>query len=253
MENKTSEIIAKARQYEEQLPPVPSFTPLNRLLATYLDCALHDPDSTPEMVEQFCCEARENQIATVFINPIYVPLTKRLLDGSGVHVGTVAGFPLGGFPTRIKLEEARFYLSEGADEIDMVLNVGMLKSGEYEFILDEISQMAEAVHQQGGLLKVILEMVLLTRFEKIAACLLAKEGQADFVKTSTGFSKGGATAEDVDLMRRVVGPPDEMGVKGAGGIRSLETALAMIDAGADRLGTRLATQILQEYQAKYDN
>lgn len=250
METKLSEIISTARQFEVALPPLPPFTPLDRPLASYLDCAIHDPDSTPAMIEKLCLEAKQNQIATVFVNPIYVPLTKRLLDGSGVHVGTIAGFPLGGFPTRIKLEEAKFYLSEGADEIDMVLNVGMLKVGEYQFILDEIEQMAEVVHDRGGLLKVILEMVLLTKFEKIMGCLLSKAGSADFVKTSTGFSKGGATVEDIDLMRRVVGPSDVMGVKGAGGIRSLETALKMIHAGADRLGTRLATQILQEYQQK---
>lgn len=248
MDRKILEITQTAQQYETALPPLPLIKPLERPLASYLDCAIHDPDSTPAMVEKLCEEAKQNQIATVFVNPIYVSLTKRLLEGSGVHVGTIAGFPLGGFPTRIKLEEAKLYLSEGADEIDMVLNVGMLKAGEYQFILDEIRQMADAVHQRGGLLKVILEMVLLTRFEKIVACLLSKAANADFVKTSTGFSKGGATVEDIDLMRRVVGPPDEMGVKGAGGIRSLDTALQMINAGADRLGTRLATQILQEYK-----
>lgn len=243
-----SEIVSKVREYEKSLPALPKSEPFHPPLSSYLDCALHSPESTPAMVEELCSKAREQHYASVFVNPIYVTHARQYLDGSGVHVGTVAGFPLGGFPTRAKVAEAKIYLEMGADEIDMVISVGMLKTGEYQYVLEEIQQMAEVIHGKGGLLKVILEMVLLNRFEKIIGCLLARSAGADFVKTSTGFSSGGATVEDVELMRRVVGPPDVMGVKAAGGIHTLDDVMKMINAGANRLGTRLAAEILEEYQ-----
>lgn len=249
MDKILSEIVTIAEVYEKRLPPLshtPSFKPP---LAAYLDCALHSPDATPEMVQGLCREASENKYASVFINPIYVTLAKKSLEGTGVHVGTVAGFPLGGFPTDTKVYEARNYVNAGADEIDMVMSVGLLKAGDYQYVLDDIRSVVDVVHPKGGLVKVILETVLLNQQEKITACLISKAAGADFVKTSTGFSKGGATAEDIDLMRRVVGPEEAMGVKAAGGIHTLDDVMKMIQAGANRLGTRLGGDILIEYQS----
>lgn len=243
-----SEILELADAYEVELPPAPPPIAVDIPLASFLDCAMHNPDATPSQIEQLCIEACEYKYATVFVNPIFVPQVSRILEGSGVNVGTVAGFPLGGFPTRIKVDEARYYIEGGANEIDMVIAVGLLKAGRYEVVFEDIQQVAETVHRAGGILKVILEMVLLNRREKIIGCLLSKTAGADFVKTSTGFCKGGATVEDVDLMRRVVGPADRMGVKAAGGIHSLGHVMTMINAGANRLGTRLGAKIIQEYQ-----
>jgi len=233
----------------EQLPELTM--PMRKSsFASYLDNALHHPDATPDEVIQFCDQADQCKIATVFINPVFVALAKKQLADSVVRVGSVAGFPLGAFPTDTKLFEAKNSLENGADEIDMVIQVGMLKAGEYSFIFDEIQKMSEMVHSHDGLLKVILEVCLLDRFEKIMGSLISKAAGADFVKTSTGFSTGGAVVEDIDLMRRVVGP--KMGVKAAGGIHTLEDTLSMINAGADRIGTRLAVEILLEYQKSGD-
>mgnify|MGYP001128903538 CR=1 FL=1 len=248
MDQTIEKIIKKADQYVMNLPPLPHIPPVKSNLASYLDCALHAPDAIPAMVQKLCAEAAENYYATVFINPIFVPLAKQSLEGTGVHVGTVAGFPLGGFPTDTKVHEARSYVNAGADEIDMVMSIGMLKAGEYQYVLDDIRQVVEVVHPEGSLIKVILETALLNRKEKIIVCLICKAAGADFVKTSTGFSTGGATEEDIDLMRRVVGPEDVMGVKAAGGIHTLDDVIRMIHAGANRLGTRLAADILKEYQ-----
>jgi deoxyribose-phosphate aldolase len=241
-----SQLLEKAEQYSQALPALPCKPVLNAPLSSYLDCALHDPAATPDRVRKLCDDAIEYHYATVFVNPIYTSLVKECLEGSGVHTGTIAGFPLGGFPTEIKITEAKAYLDAGADEIDMVMDVGMLKAGEYDFTFEEIHQMAETVHAQGGLMKVILETCLLEKDEKIISCLICKEAGADFVKTSTGFSTHGATVEDIDLMRRVVGPQSEMGVKAAGGIHSLAETMAFINAGANRLGTRMAKEILDE-------
>ena len=248
MNNSLSGILKTANHYLKVLPQAPPIHPLNKPLSKYLDCALHNPEATPAMVEALCAEAAANQYATVFINPIFVAQVKGLLLGSGVNVGTVTGFPLGGFPSEIKVQEAQFYMDAGADEIDMVISVGMLKAEAYQYVMDDIHQVVEVVHSKGGLVKVILETALLNRREKIIGCLICKAASADFVKTSTGFSKGGATAADIDLMRRVVGPAEEMGVKAAGGIHTLSDVMVMINAGADRLGTRLGAQILEEFR-----
>jgi len=250
MDSKFAEIIQKAKQFEESLPPRQVLHKSKIPLVSYLDYANHNPETTPSTIAQMCKEAVEYQFATVFTNPIFIPQVKRSLDGSGVNVGSIAGFPLGAYPTRIKVEEARNYIEMGADEIDMVMAVGMLKAGEIQFVFDDISQVASTVHKQGKLIKVILETALLTKYEKILACLICKEAGADFVKTSTGFSKGGATVEDIDLMRRVVGPTEEMGVKAAGGIHNLNEAVAMIEAGANRIGAGAAVKIIEEYQQK---
>lgn len=240
-----SQLLEIADQYNQDLPPLPCKPVLRPPLSTYLDCALHDPAATPERILQLCEDAKAYHYATVFVNPLFTSLVKERLEGSGVHTGTIAGFPLGAFPTEIKVTEARTYLAMGADEIDMVINVGMLKAGEYDFVFEEVHQMAETVHAQDGLMKVILETCLLEKDEKIISCLICKEAGADFVKTSTGFSKSGATIDDIDLMRRVVGPQSEMGVKAAGGIHTLQETLALINAGANRLGTRMAKEILE--------
>jgi deoxyribose-phosphate aldolase len=244
MQIEISHLVEVGRSYMDHLPDLikPSRKPT---LASYLDNALHDPAATPEAVRRFCDEAGINQIATVFINPVFVAMAKKWLAETEVRVGTVAGFPLGAFSPKSKLFEAKKSLESGADEIDMVIQVGMLKAGEYSFIFEEIQKMSALVHSFDALLKVILEVCLLDRFEKIMGSLISKAAGADFVKTSTGFSSGGATVEDVELMRRVVGV--EMGVKAAGGIRTLHNVHAMIDAGADRIGTRLASEILIEY------
>ena len=158
----------------------------------------------------------------------------------------MVGFPLGAVPTATRVFEAQRAITEGATEIDMVLPVGLLKGGDVEAVLEDITTVAQAVHSSGVLLKVIIETCLLTRDEKIMACLLAKEAGADFVKTSTGFSTGGATVQDVELMRRVAGSPCVMGVKASGGVRSLADARAMLAAGANRLGTSSGVKIMTE-------
>ena len=243
-------LIQKAKFYEEDLPQKPIPQNLEMPLATYLDYACHKPEATPADIEKMCEESVRYQFATLFTNPVFLPLVTRSLEGSGVKVGSVAGFPLGAFPTEIKVQEARTYIEMGADEIDMVMAVGMLKAGEYAFVFEDISEVAVEVHRHGKLLKVILETPLLIRFEKILSCLICKAAGADYVKTSTGFYKGGATVEDIDLMRRVVGPSDEMGVKAAGGIRNLNEANAMIEAGANRIGAGAAVKIYEEYLRK---
>ena len=248
MDEKLLDLVNQAKKYEKELPSKPKVEVLVKSLSSYLDCALHNAEATPAMIEKLCAEAVENKYATVFVNPVFVPMVKQHLAGSAVNVGTVAGFPLGGFPTHIKVAEARAYVEAGANEIDMVMLVGLLKAGAYQQVYDDILAVVQTVHALGGIVKVILETAVLTRYEKIIACLISKAAGADFVKTSTGFSKGGATVEDIDLMRRVVGPTSEMGVKAAGGIHTLNEAMAMIEAGADRLGTRMAAEILGEHQ-----
>lgn len=241
------EIIEFSDQYNLVLPELPQgagqlVQPVNR----YLDSAMHKPDSTPDEIRALCTEALQWQIAGVYTNPVYLPLVAKLLQGSPVSVGSIAGFPLGGFLSATKVFEARTYIDMGASEIDMVLSVGQLKAGEYQPVLDDISAVSQEVHSKGKICKVILETSLLTRQEKITACLLAQAGGADFVKTCTGFSPPGATIDDVDLMRRVVG--NTMKVKASAGIHTLEKALALIHAGADRLGTSKAGIISADAQ-----
>jgi deoxyribose-phosphate aldolase len=177
------------------------------------------------------------------VNPSYVKLCNDLLKDSEVLVCTVVGFPLGATPTEVKVFEAQQAVREGADEVDMVINVGALKSRDYELVERDIASVARACHAGGAILKVIIEAALLTDEEKVAACQLAKVADADFVKTSTGFGPGGATAEDVALMRHVVGPA--MGVKAAGGIHTYEEAKKMIAAGASRIGASASVKIMQ--------
>ncbi len=196
-------------------------------------------DATKEAVKKVCREAAEYGFMSVCVNGFYTSFVREQLKGSGVKVCTVVGFPLGQMSTRAKAAEARIAVEDGADEIDMVINVGALKDGDYETVREDIRQVKEAC--KDALLKVIIETCLLTQDEKRKACELAKEAGADFVKTSTGFSVGGATQEDVSLMRSIVG--DSMGVKASGGIRDRQTAEKMLKAGASRLGTSATTAI----------
>ena len=211
-------------------------------LAKYIDHTLLKPEATAEQIDELCAEAREYHFASVCINPTWVKRSADNLRGTNVVTCTVIGFPLGATTTAIKAMEARRALRDGAREVDMVLNVGALKSGAYDQVREDIAKVAEAAHEVGGLCKVILETALLTDEEKVIASSLAKEAKADFVKTSTGFGSGGATVYDVALMRETVGP--DMGVKASGGVRTLEDVEDMIAAGASRIGASAGVQIV---------
>lgn len=213
-------------------------------LAKYMDHTLLKADATLVGIDRVVAEAKQFGCASVCVNPFWVPYVARLLDGSGVATCTVVGFPLGASSTASKVFETTDAIANGADEIDMVINIGELKAGHAELVREDIRAVAEATHAGGKLLKVIIECCLLTDDEKRLACLLCAEAGADFVKTSTGFSTGGATVADVALMRECVGP--DFGVKAAGGIRTLADAYAMIEAGASRLGVSAAASILAE-------
>lgn len=213
-------------------------------LAKYMDHTLLKADTTLDGIDRVVAEAKQFGCASVCVNPFWVPYVARLLDGSGVATCTVVGFPLGASSTASKVFETTDAIANGADEIDMVINIGELKAGHAELVREDIRAVAEATHAGGKLLKVIIECCLLTDDEKRLACLLCAEAGADFVKTSTGFSTGGATVADVTLMRECVGP--DFGVKAAGGIRTLADAYAMIEAGASRLGVSAAASILAE-------
>jgi deoxyribose-phosphate aldolase len=213
-------------------------------VASMIDHTLLKPDATRQDIEKLCREAAEFHFATVCINPTWVSFSAQLLRGSGVGVCTVVGFPLGATTGDVKHYETRRAIFDGASEIDMVINVGALKSGAYEVVERDIAGVVQACREAGRVSKVIIETSLLTDEEKITACTLSKAAGADFVKTSTGFSSGGATAGDVALMRRVVGA--EMGVKASGGVRDLEGLKAMVAAGATRIGASAGVKIVQE-------
>jgi len=214
-------------------------------LAAMIDHTLLKPDATPDQIAQLCYEARKYGFASVCVNPTHVQLAAQLLRGSTVAVCTVIGFPLGATAPEVKAYETQVAIDQGATEIDMVINLGALKSKDYELVARDIRAVVRAGHAQTPprLVKVIIEAALLTEEEKIAACLLAKECGADFVKTSTGFASGGATVTDVALMRRVVGP--QIGVKAAGGVRTQAEAQALIAAGATRIGASAGVKIIQ--------
>ena len=211
-------------------------------LARLIDHTLLKPEATKEQIIQLCNEAKKYNFASVCINPCYVSLCSKLLRDTSVKVCTVIGFPLGANSTATKAFEAEHALRDGAKEIDMVINVGMLKSGEYEYVENDIFAVVTTARRYGALTKVIMETALLTDEEKIKGCLLAKHAGADFVKTSTGFSKGGATVGDITLMRKVVGTA--MGIKASGGVRTRDEALAMVASGADRIGASASVKIV---------
>jgi len=228
----------------DRLASTLGIAPTDGRVSHLIDHTLLKPDATQDQIAQLCYEARKYSFASVCVNPSWVKLCADLLKGSGVVVCTVIGFPLGATSTETKAFEAQKALRDGASEVDMVINVGALKSHDYELVERDIAAVARAVHAGGALLKVIIEAALLTDEEKVAACQLARVAGADFVKTSTGFGPGGATAEDVALMRRVVG--SGMGVKASGGIRTYADAKKMIAAGASRIGASASVKIAQE-------
>ena len=211
-------------------------------LAKYIDHTLLGADATADDIDQLCAEAERYGFASVCINPTWVKRAANNLRGTGVPVCTVIGFPLGATTTEVKAMEARKALRDGAREIDMVINIGALKSGDHELVYDDIARVVDAAHEVGAMCKVILETALLSDEEKVIASALAKRAKADFVKTSTGFGPGGATVYDVALMRETVGP--EMGVKASGGVRTADDAEDMIAAGATRIGASAGVQIV---------
>ena len=213
-------------------------------VATMIDHTLLKPDASRKDIETLCREAAEYSFASVCVNPTWVATCAHLLRGSPVKVCSVVGFPLGATTPDTKHYETRRVIFDGATEVDMVINVGALKSGDLRVVERDIEAVTVPCHEAGVVSKVIIEAALLTDDEKITACTLAKAAAADFVKTSTGFGPGGATAADVALMRRVVG--HEMGVKAAGGVRDLEGLKAMVAAGATRIGASAGVRIVQE-------
>jgi deoxyribose-phosphate aldolase len=226
--------------------------PAGHELSRWIDHTLLKPEAAPQQIEQLCAEARQYTFASVCVNAIYVPLAARLLlETPQVAVCAVVSFPLGAVPAEVKRAETEWCLNAGAREIDMVIPVGLLKGGEYAQVLEHIRAVCQAAHPK-AIVKVILEMAYLTQREKIIGCLLSQMGGADFVKTSTGFSPSGATTEDVSLMWKVVGngSPYRLGVKAAGGVRSLQDATAMIKAGATRLGSSSGLKIMQQTLAQ---
>ncbi len=211
-------------------------------LARMIDHTMLKADATIDEITKLCEEAKQYNFASVCINPSYVPLCAKLLKGTQVKVCTVIGFPLGATTTATKRAETEEVLNEGAQEVDMVINIGKLKAGDYKYVFNDINQVALAAKRRNAVSKVIIETSLLTDEEKVKACLISKEAKADFVKTSTGFSTGGATAGDIALMRYVVG--SSVGVKASGGVRSLEDAEEMIKSGADRIGASASVKIV---------
>jgi deoxyribose-phosphate aldolase len=213
-------------------------------VSSMIDHTLLKPDASRAEIEKLCREAAEFHFATVCVNPVWVATAAALLRGKGVGVCSVVGFPLGATTADVKHYETRRAIYDGANEIDMVINIGALKSGDLRTLERDIEAVVEPCRQCGVISKVIIEAALLNDEEKIAACSLSKAAGADFVKTSTGFASGGATAADVALMRRVVGA--DMGVKAAGGVRDLEGLKAMVAAGATRVGASAGVKIVQE-------
>ena len=215
-------------------------------IAKYIDHTLLKPDATREQIALICDEAKQYSFASVCVNPVWVDFCSGLLKNTEVKVCAVVGFPFGASMGMAKAKEAMLAVEMGAQEIDMVVNIGGLKSNLADLVAEDILVVRSAT--PGVILKVIIETCLLTREEKILACKIAKRAGADFVKTSTGFSSGGATVEDVTLMRKVVGK--KIGVKAAGGIRDFATAKAMLDAGANRLGCSASVAIVKEALSK---
>lgn len=210
--------------------------------AKIIDHTLLKTDATKQDVDKLLSEAKKYEFASVCVSPIWVAYAHEQLKNSPVKVCTVIGFPQGATPTAVKVFETKNAIENGADEVDMVISVGFLKDKNYDYVKNDIKSVVEAA--KGKLTKVIIETCLLTDDEKVAVCKLAKEAGADFVKTSTGFSTGGATVEDVKLMRKTVGP--DMGVKASGGVRNRAEAKAMVEAGATRIGTSHGVEIIKE-------
>jgi len=236
----TREIIAAGA---DRVSASEKLTRIDPAIAALIDHTLLKPEAARADIQKLCREARHYGFASVCVNPYWVPLVVGELSGSGVKSCTVVGFPLGATSTEAKVAETAAALRAGAREIDMVLNIGALRSGDHEVVKLDIQGVVNISHEAGAIVKVILETALLDDNQKAVACTLAKLANADFVKTSTGFGPGGATAQDVALMRRVVGP--EMGVKASGGIRTLEDLKIMTAAGATRIGASASVKIVE--------
>jgi deoxyribose-phosphate aldolase len=216
-------------------------------IARMIDHTLLKPDAAPKQIEQLCLEGKKYNFASVCMNPVWVKFCKEMLAGSRVKICTVSGFPLGANATVIKVKEAGTGIEDGADEIDMVMNVGALKGGDFSLVENDIMSVRNAIGKN-NILKVIIECGLLTTDEKIKATEIVKSCGADFVKTNTGFGYGGATIEDVKLLRKIAGK--DMGVKASGGIRDFQTAKSLIEAGANRIGTSSGVKIVEEYKVQ---
>lgn len=215
-------------------------------LNKYIDHTLLKPEATKKQITKLCEEARQYDFASVCVNTCYVPLAKQLLAGSDVKVCCVVGFPLGAMDTVSKAFEAKTAVENGAQEVDMVINIGALKDKDYDYVTKDIAAVVEA--SKPAIVKVIIEVCLLTDEEKVEACKCSMNAKAEFVKTSTGFSTHGATPEDVALMKKTVG--DVCKVKAAGGVRSYDDAMKMIEAGADRLGCSAGIKVMEEAKAR---
>ncbi len=221
--------------------------PLNK----YFDHTLLKPEATNEQIDALCAEAREYDFYSVCVNTCYVSRCYDALKDTDVKVAAVVGFPLGACTTQSKVFETQEAFMDGASEVDMVLNVGKFRSGDNDYVRDDIRSVVEAAKAFGGIVKVILETCLLSESEIVEACKLSMEAGADFVKTSTGFNSGGATVEDVALMRQTVG--DHISVKASGGIRDYEQCMKMIEAGADRIGASASVKIMEVYNNEHQN
>lgn len=213
-------------------------------LEKYFDHTVLKPEATESDVIKLCKEAKEYGFYAVCVNSCYVPLAVSELAGTDVMVASVIGFPLGACSTDVKIYETAWAAEKGAKEIDMVIHIGALKEGRYDYVLEDIKAVVDAAHKEDSIVKVILETCLLTDEEVVKACELSKEAGAEFVKTSTGFSKEGATAHHVALMKKTVG--DDLEVKASGGIRDLQKTMEMIEAGADRIGASASVEIMNE-------
>jgi deoxyribose-phosphate aldolase len=227
----------------ERLSSTLGVIPQDQSLAKMIDHTLLKPDATQQEIAQLCFEARKYGFASVCVNPTWVSLCAELLKGATAKVCTVIGFPLGATSSETKAFETETAIRQGATEIDMVINIGALKARDLETVAKDIRGVVTAAHAHGIIVKVIIETALLTDEDKTIASLISKEAGADFVKTSTGFAGGGATVQDVELMRRTVGP--QMGVKASGGVRTFEDAASMIKAGATRIGASAGVKIIQ--------
>ena len=236
----TKEIIAAGA---DRVSASERLTKIDPSIAALIDHTILKPEATRNDVVKICREARQYGFASVCVNPYWVPLVRAELAGSAVKVCTVVGFPLGATSTEAKVAETAVAVRVGATEIDMVINIGALRSGDQDAVRQDIRQVVQTAHEAGAIVKVILETALLDDAQKATACTLAKQAGADFVKTSTGFSTSGATAHDVALMRGVVGPG--MGIKAAGGIRTLSDLRAMTAAGATRIGASASVKIVE--------
>lgn len=211
-------------------------------LARYIDHTALKPDTTAAQIDKLCEEAVQFGFAAVCVNPLWVKRAADNLRGTDIGIASVVGFPLGANVSQIKVLEAQQALQDGANELDMVINVGALKDGQYDVVRDDIAMVTDVAREAGAICKAIIETALLTDEQKRIACRLAQEAKADYVKTSTGFGPGGATVHDVALMREAIGP--EMGIKAAGGIKTAEQARRMIEAGATRIGASASVQIV---------